>query len=90
MKPRCPRDVKAEHFEEMLNSVPEGFVFKRTWIPKSGPSFWRDFEFVAKKQPKPGYGLKLGDSLTLSCVLEIKRSGIAESHGIRTPREAIL
>lgn len=71
-KLKCPDDVDEKHFDDMMASVPSGFIYQRTFLPTStwAPAYWRHFEFRAVGKPKPGYGLKQGDTLTLACVLK--------------------
>ena len=88
---KCPKDISRDDFDEMLASVPKGFVLKSTHIPKSRfvSPMWREFVFFAEKEPKPGYNLKRGDTLTLSCVLLFKPNGMKSNHKIKKYHEAV-
>ncbi len=68
---KCPPDVDREHFEAMLETVPDGFTFKRSYVyvPKDCDSpLWRNFVFVATRRVRE---FKKGNELELSCVRNI-------------------
>lgn len=70
---RRPRDVTRDSFERMLAAVPEGFRFVKSRVPRSpfvGP-FWRDFHFIAEREPAQDNHLKRGDQLVLSCARKV-------------------
>lgn len=64
---RKPRDVSLEDFEVMKRLIPQGCVFKKSYVSRKLP-YWRTFRFVVEGKPKRLSRLKTGDVFETSVV----------------------
>lgn len=59
---KCPRDVRPQDFERLLEAVPSGFDLQRS----ERYLYWRDFTFLVTKKANAACGHKVGDLVLFS------------------------
>ena len=63
---KCPRDVDRKCFDEMMECIPKGFVFMRSYRS----SFSRHFVFKVKRKPKTPQEIPQGETFQTACPLK--------------------
>ena len=63
---KCPRDVEPKAFRDMMDVIPKGFVYQKSYIEDGA----RHFVFLVKRRPRTPQEIPQGETFITSCNLK--------------------